>query len=65
MSVDDLFGDEVLKNPDRHMVLVELRREIAVRNNVYPNWVLNGRLTQESADFRIACLHKAIELLNE
>lgn len=60
--MDDLFGDDPLV-PDRQMCIHELRREIVVRRNVFPNWVLNGRLTQQQSDHRIACLEKAIEFL--
>lgn len=61
---DDLFGDAPTE-PDRQMCIHELKREISVRKNVFPNWVLNRRLTQEVSDFRIACLEKAVELLQE
>lgn len=44
-------------------VLKELRRELAKRHEVYPNWVARGDMRQELADERIACIQRAIELL--
>ncbi len=34
----------------------EIVREIKARKSVYPNWIANGRITQLSADWRIAVL---------
>lgn len=36
--------------------LKEIRREIAVRQRVYPGWILEGRITKTLADLRIATL---------
>ena len=33
-----------------------LRREIAMRKNVYPKWIESGRMTQEAADREIAVM---------
>jgi hypothetical protein len=39
--------------------IAELRREIAVRQRVYPAWVRDGRLTQDKADRQLALLEAA------
>ena len=36
--------------------LREITREIAMRRNVYPNWVQRGRITQQQADRHIAIM---------
>ena len=64
MSEGDLFAGD-LNEPDRRMCVAELKREILVRKNVFPRWVINGRLTQENSDHRIACLERAIVFLEE
>ncbi len=34
----------------------EAERELAMRRNVYPKWVASGRMKQEEADKRTACM---------
>lgn len=36
--------------------IAELKREIAMRHRVYPNWVSSGRMKQEEADWQIGVL---------
>jgi hypothetical protein len=36
--------------------LSEVKREIAMRKNVYPQFIARGRLTQEQADRHIAVM---------
>lgn len=45
--------------------IVELERELKMRENVFPRWIENGRLTQSLADLRISRLKAAISLLKE
>jgi hypothetical protein len=33
-----------------------VKREIAMRKNVYPKWVMSGRMKPEAADHEINCL---------
>jgi hypothetical protein len=33
-----------------------VKREIAMRKNVYPKWVMSGRMKAEAADHEINCL---------
>lgn len=40
-----------------------LKREIAMRKNVYPKWVENGRMKQEAADREIATMTDALHTL--
>ena len=40
----------------------EIKREIAVRQRVYPNWILSGKLNEETAAFRVSVL-QAVEIL--
>lgn len=41
-------------------VVAELRRELAMRQRVYPRWVASGKLTAKDMDRRIALLEEAI-----
>lgn len=43
--------------------VIELRRELSVRNAVYPKWVRNGSLRFSVAQRRIAALQAAITTL--
>ena len=62
---DGLGGFYVTKlDPNsREGVLNELRRELAMRQRVYPRWVADGRLRQDDMDHRIACLKMAIAVV--
>lgn len=40
----------------------EIKREIAMRQKVYPNWILNGKISERTAAERILIL-QAIEIL--
>lgn len=42
-------------------MLAELRRELSMRESVYPKWIASGKLKQEVADHRIAALREAIK----
>lgn len=43
----------------------ELKRELATRKRVYPNWVDSGKITGAIAEHRIACIEKAIAFIEE
>lgn len=43
--------------------IAELRREIAMRRRLYPQWVANNRLTQEAASRQIDCLEATLARL--
>ncbi|MEQ8504621.1 MAG: hypothetical protein RIB80_04795 [Rhodospirillales bacterium] len=60
----DLFPDTV---PDARIkpALTELRREIAMRERLYPQWVQQGRMVQAVADRQIAALKGALDLILE
>jgi len=47
--------------PNRKAQLEELRRELKMRQRVYPKWVREGRMTQEQMEHRVACLTLVIE----
>lgn len=44
-------------------ILKELRRELEMRQKLYPEWVSTGRLPKATAEHRIAALESAIELI--
>lgn len=46
-------------------ILQELQRELGMRKSVYPRWVEQKKLTQKTADFRIAAIEQAIVRLQE
>jgi hypothetical protein len=37
------------------------RRELAMRQRVYPKWVESGRMSQATADHEIACMKAIVE----
>lgn len=41
----------------------EIRRELEVRRRVYPKWINSGRITQSTANHRIACLQSTLGYL--
>ena len=43
--------------------LTELRRELATRQRVYPDWVRQNKLSQQTADHRTQALADAIIML--
>jgi hypothetical protein len=42
-----------------------VRRELAMRKNVYPAWIKNGRMKQEKADHEIAALQAVHDALTK
>ena len=48
---------------NRTEILTELRRELATRHRVYPEWVRAGKLSQRTADHRLAAIASAIALI--
>jgi len=47
-----------------HEKILEIVREISMRENVYPRWIREGRITQSVADFRINILKEIREDLD-
>jgi hypothetical protein len=43
--------------------LAELRRELRMRQRLYPDWIEKGRIKRADATHRVAALELAIELL--
>lgn len=43
----------------------EIKRELATRNRVYPNWIRDGKLEKRTADYRILVLEKILIRLND
>lgn len=46
--------------PSMKAVVEELRRELSMRQRLYPQWVRQGRMTAEQKDHRVNCLIEAI-----
>lgn len=40
-----------------------IRRELAMRKNVYPKWVASGRMKAEAADHEINCMQAVHDTL--
>jgi signal recognition particle subunit SEC65 len=53
--------DPLFVNTD--MVVKELQRELETRQNLYPRWKNEGRIKADTATHRIACIKKAIEIV--
>lgn len=43
--------------------IAELKREVAIRENVYPRWVQSGKLKQADADKQIGRMKAALHTL--
>lgn len=44
--------------------IVCVRRELAMRKNVYPKWVASGRMKPEAADHEINCMQAVHDTLS-
>ena len=44
-------------------IIASVRRELATRRNLFPQFVADGILTQDVADHEIACFAQVLELL--
>jgi hypothetical protein len=44
-------------------MIVEVRREITMREQVYPNLVAGNKLTQATSDRRIGIMHAILRML--
>jgi polyhydroxyalkanoate synthesis regulator phasin len=51
-----------MKTPD---IIKELKRELDMRQKLYPSWVKQMKLTAEQAKHRIDALSEAITILSE
>jgi hypothetical protein len=49
--------------PNLQQVIDELKRELGVRRSFYPGWVSAKKLTQQTANHRIACIEENIYCL--
>ncbi len=45
--------------------IAELKRELATRQKLYPDWVATGRLDKKTATYRVAVLKDTIQRLEE
>lgn len=45
--------------------IAEVKREIAMRNKVYPKWIESGSLTKPKADFQILVMETVLISLQE
>lgn len=43
--------------------IAELKRELQMRRSVYPNWINVGRLRQDTAAHRLACIESTLAFL--
>ncbi len=51
--------------PTLPAAIAEVRREIALRQRVYPRWIERRKLTQQKADWQIACMKLALANLED
>lgn len=55
--MDELFAPNLVEQ------IAEVRREIAMRERVYPRFVANGKLTQAKADRALATMRAVLMTL--
>lgn len=41
----------------------EIKREIAMRQRVYPQWILHGKISEQAAAFRVLVLEANLNLI--
>lgn len=44
--------------------IICIRREIAMRNKVYPRWIENGKMKQDKAAWEVKCMENVLESLH-
>lgn len=57
----DLFGKPSTRDVGRADKIAELKREIRLRQLVYPQMVARGKLTQDQADRQVLILQAILE----
>jgi len=45
-------------------VISDLKRELGMRRHLYPKWIREGRIDEWKAKHQIACIEKAIEMID-
>lgn len=43
----------------------EIKRELALRKQVYPRWIEQGKITRQDANHQYQSMERALELLQE
>ncbi len=43
----------------------ELKREIAMRQRVYPQWIISGKINEQTAAFRVLVLQATANLIHD
>ena len=61
----DLFKDDVPTDYPIGQQIREVRREIEMRERVYPNWVRKGTLDQDTARYRVAVMRSVLSTLEK
>ena len=51
------------RKPDLVQQMKCVRREISMREQVYPRWVVSGKLKQETADYEIEAMRAVLDTL--
>lgn len=61
--MSDMFDPPTVDDMRREDVIAELERELAVRRDVYPRWIVSKKIDPTTAHWRITALEAAIRLL--
>lgn len=56
---------EQLEELEFSSVVRELEREIEVKKSLYPKWVEQKKIDFQTAEHRIKCLEKVLEIINK
>lgn len=51
--------------PTAEEMLVSAKRELTMRQRVYPRRVADGKMTQKAADHEIACMAAIVDICGE
>ena len=59
------MSTSTLPIPTTDDMLKEARRELAMRERVYPRWVSAGTMSQKAADWQTHCQRAIVKVLEE
>jgi len=49
--------------PTKEELIACARRELSMRQSVYPRWIASGKMTREKADHEILCMEEIVKHL--
>lgn len=61
-----IIKEQEKESPENMQLLIaEARRELKMRQDVYPQWIVNNRISAKTAAHRITCMIEIVETLEK